>query len=340
LTSTIILALPFVFFLSAKLGRFYWEGKSSINDNLVLRMSTGMGQPQANSGLGANLSEDGVALQRDQFVYAREHPVPLMTKLHLIVDGWPSRFISLLRDLWSAKYFGAPFVWILAAAGLLGGPWNRLRLVHEILLCLMLGLLLFILGSMHFIWDRFLFPVIPFLVLWAAHGTVKIYEWLDLALARKPTGEKQLAQCAAFALAGAGVLIILSVSARDVLNLGEIAEARSIELKQAGLWLATHGKPENVVMTVGMVVPYYAGATAMMLPYSDSAPALAYLHKKKFDFIVLRSTESSQRPFLPDWLQNGIPDQCAHLAHRVGNGPEHEILIYEWNCQPAVGLGK
>lgn len=339
LALTVLFALPFIIFLSAKIGHFYWEGKSSINDNLVLRMSTGMSQPQANSGLGPNLREDGVALQPDQFVYARKHPVPLGVKLHLIADGWLSRFMSLLRDLWSAQYFGAPFVLFLAATGFLGGPCHRRRFANESLLCLMTALLLFILGSMHFIWDRFLFPLIPFLVLWSGRAAVKLFGWVEHFCGRL-IDNRRLRQRVAVALAAIIPLLALVVAARGVFDVGEIAEARSVELKNAGLWLASHGKSQKTVMTVGMVVPYYGGATAMMLPYSDSASALAYAHKKEFDFMVLRNSEKTQRPYLPEWLQNGIPDPCAQLAQRIGDSPDREILIYQWNCGRGSGLQK
>jgi 4-amino-4-deoxy-L-arabinose transferase-like glycosyltransferase len=340
LTVSIVVALPFIVFLTQKTGRFYWEGKSSVNDNIVLRMKSGMNQLQANSGLGANGSEDGVGLEDDQFLYARTHPVPLAVKFHLIADGWGLRFLEVLRDLRSANYLGSPFVWLLAAVGLLGGKWKRLRLAHEGLLCAMTALLLLILGSMHFVWDRFLFPILPLLVLWAAHGAVVLYEWIEGILVRMRSEPKWYGRILALALPVSGILLLLVASARGVGDLGEIREARAVELETAGLWIASHGNVEKTVMTVGMVVPFYAGATARLLPYTDSVSALEYLHRHDPDFIVLRDAERDQRPYLPEWLQNGIPDACAHMVHRLGEPPEHEIVIYEWSCRQKPTIEK
>lgn len=340
LTVSIIVSLPFIVFLTQKTGHFYWEGKSSINDNIVLRMKSGMNQLQANSGLGANGSEDGVGLEDDQFLYARTHPIPLPVKFHLIADGWGLRFLDVLRDLRSANYLGSPFVWLLAAIGLLGGTWKRLRLAHEGLLCAMTALLLFILGSMHFVWNRFLFPIAPFLVLWAAHGAVVLYEWVEGILVRKLSEPKWYGRGLALALPVCGFLLLLAASARGVGDLGEIREARAVELKAAGLWIASHDSGEKTVMTVGMVVPFYAGATARLLPYADSVSALGYLHRKDPAFIVLRDAERDQRPYFPEWLQNGIPDACAHEVHRLGQPPEHEIVIYKWNCSQRPTIEK
>ena len=340
LAVSMALALPFIVFLTLKTGRFYWEGKSPINDNIVLRMKSGMNQLQANSGLGPNGREDGVGLKDDQFLYARTHPISLPVKFHLVTNGWGLRFLDVLRDLRSANYLGSPFVWLLAVAGLLGDKWKRLRFAHEGLLCAMTTLLLFILGSMHFVWDRFLFPILPFLLLWTAHGVVVLYDWVNDILMQKLPGHSWYHQSLALALPVSMTLLLLLVSARGVGGLGEITEARAVELKTTGLWIESQRNIEKTVMTVGMVVPFYAGATARILPYTDSASALVYLHRKGPDFIVLRGDERDQRPYLPMWLQNGIPDSCARLVHRLGGPLEREIVVYEWNCGEGTILEK
>jgi hypothetical protein len=333
LTTSAVLALPFVAFLTLKTGRFFWEGKSAINDNIVARMETGMTYQEANTGLGPNLHEDGVALANDQFVYVRSHPVSLPVKLHLITDGMLGRILNLLKAFRSADYLGSPFIWILVGAGLLGGPWNRVRLAHEALLCAMTALSLFILSSMHFIWNRFLFAVLPIALIWAAHGAVSLHESVYQTLERRGPWVKSYRQIIAWALPASLLLLVLLVAARGIRGLGEVTEARAVEAKDAGLWIASHFNGMKTVMSVGMVVPYYAGALARVLPYTDSTTALAYLHQKDPDFIVLRGDEVRQRPYLPSWLQNGIPDPCARLAYRVGNRAEQAILVYEWTCR-------
>lgn len=333
LTISAALALPFMVFLTVKTDRFCWEGKSAINDNIMARMEAGMSYQEANTGLGPNLREDGVALAKDQFAYVRTHPVSFSVKLHLIADGWWRRFLGLLRAFRWANFLGTPFIWILAGAGLVGGPWSRVRLAHEVLLCAMTALSLFILSSMYFIWNRFLFAVLPFALIWAAHGAVSLYGWINGILEWKGPVVESRKQIIALALPVSLLLLTLLVAARGIRDLGEITEARAVETKAAGLWIASQFNGTKTVMSVGTVVPYYAGAVARVLPYADSATALAYLHQKDLDFIVLRGDEFRQRPYLPSWLQNGIPDPCARLAYRVGARPQQAILVYEWTCR-------
>jgi hypothetical protein len=196
----------------------------------------------------------------------------------------------------------------------------------------MTALSLFILSSMHFIWNRFLFAVLPIALIWAAHGAVSLHEWVYRILERKGSATKIYKQIIAWALPMSLLLLVLLVAARGLRDLDEVTEARDVEAKAAGLWIASHFKGAKTLMSVAMVVPYYAGALARVLPYADSTTTLAYLHQKDPDFIVLRWDEVQQRPYLPSWLQNGIPDPCARLAYRMGDRPERVILIYEWTC--------
>ena len=333
LAISLAVALPFMIFLTSKTGHFQWEGKSPINDNIMLRMNTGLSYPEANTGLGPNLSEDGVALEDDQFVYANTHPVPLSTKLHLIVDGWPVRFLSLLRTFNWAAYLGSPVVWLLALGGLFRGPWTRIRRAHEALLCIMIILLVFVLSTMRFVWSRFLFAILPLILIWAAHGIVALYDWIKTAHVQTPLGVKNYRRVTAFAVPICVSLTMLVVAARDVVRLGEITESRAVEAKAAGLWIASQvPSEEKIVMSVGMVVPYYANSTARVLPYADSSSALLYVHHKEPDFIVLSAEERHLRPYMSSWISEGIPDQCAKLVYRAGAHPDKEIEVYEWIC--------
>jgi hypothetical protein len=333
LTTSLALAIPFMVFLTVKTGHFYWEGKSPINDNIVWRMENGMTYQEANSGLGLNLSEDGVALNNDQFSYVKTHPVPLRVKWHLITGGLGYRFLSLLKNLLWASFLGSPFLWMLAVVGLPSGPWNRVRLAHEGLLCAVTGLSLFILSSMHFIWDRFLFAVLPVALLWAGHGAVSLQSWVYGLLERKKSEANGYKPMIAWMVPGSLVLLLVWVAARGVRELGEITESRAVEAKAAGLWIASHVDGMKTLMSVGMVVPYYAGAVGRVLPYVDSPTALAYVRQKHPDFLVLRGAEIRQRPYLPIWLQNGIPDPCARLVYQSGDRSEQTILVYEWSCK-------
>ena len=85
-------------------------------------------------------------------------------------------------------------------------------------------------------------------------------------------------------------------------------------------------------MTIGSTLPYYANGTQLYLPYADSARALAYIHRKRPDFIVLQADELASRPYLRDWFEHSIPDSCARLIRHSEGPVVQQIEIYQWTC--------
>jgi hypothetical protein len=95
--------------------------------------------------------------------------------------------------------------------------------------------------------------------------------------------------------------------------------------KEAGLWLAAANAPRTV-MGPSNEVAYYARAIAMRFPYAPDDRALAYIHAKAPDYIVLIRERSAVGPYYSNWRKHGIPDPAAPLgaldraAGRPGSG--------------------
>jgi hypothetical protein len=99
--------------------------------------------------------------------------------------------------------------------------------------------------------------------------------------------------------------------------------------KIAGNWLGEHYHQDLTVMTAGdSRVAFYAGATLNFLPYTQSAVALRYIQLKNPSFIVLNEMEVWKRPYLRDWMENGIPDPHAKSVFDTRRSPR--IVVYEW----------
>jgi hypothetical protein len=341
--ASLILAAPFICFLSSETGHFSWEGKSSTNDVINLRLSQGMSYQDAGAGLGPNLYDRGIFLLNNDVLIAKYYPVSFGQKLHLLTDRWPSRSLALLNVLLRARYLGAPLIFLLAIAGLFGGPWNRVRLAYEALLCSMAALVFLILTSVHFVWDRFLFLALPVVLIWAARGAVNCATWLSnaaesLMLLRRNERSFDAAgtvrnrcvvttACAILFLPA----VLAGIHSRAV---GEFAESRWIEHKNAGRWIAAHfpASPKITVVSLDMISAYYANATARVLPEADSLTAAAYIHRIDPDFVVLWDQEKFQRPYVEEWIDNGIPDPCANLVYQDGIDVDHRLVIYKWTC--------
>lgn len=110
----------------------------------------------------------------------------------------------------------------------------------------------------------------------------------------------------------------------------------NVSSKRAGLWLGEYvSGSDRRIMDTGLSVTYYAGGFWDPLPYAESDVVLRYIHKKSPTFIVLRGKARLSRPYVADWLSNGIPDESAELIYKAGIHPEDQIRIYRW-----VGRGR
>ena len=65
----------------------------------------------------------------------------------------------------------------------------------------------------------------------------------------------------------------------------------------------------------------------MALPYTDSATAIKYIHKKNPGFIVLEGRLMNLRPYTREWLEKGIPDTSARLIYSRGLALEDRITL-------------
>lgn len=215
---------------------------------------------------------------------------------------------------------------MLVLAGILRPRWAERKWLQEGLLLGGAGLTLVILLSLRFVWGRYLFPFLPFLVLWAAAGVDSISAWIARWVPQ--TLAPRTAMASRTLLTAALLLWALLGLPKE----GELAEAKLSYVKEAGLWLNAYKPGPKNLMAVGSTVPYYANGTEFYLPYTDSTRALAYIHRKKPDFIVLQADELETRPYMSDWFEHTIPDRCAQLIRHTEGPVPHQIKIYQWTC--------
>lgn len=191
-----------------------------------------------------------------------------------------------------------------------------------------------VLLGIRFYFVRFVFPLLAMTLPWMASGLDRlIVAALSLSAKFRSHGSAHLATAGALLLAAA-----LCVSSHPrVAAASEFAESSDAPLKAGGSWIHVHPRVNErrrrpVVMGYSAVLSFYADATLSYLPYTeDEARALRYVHWISPDYIVLRPEDVAQSPYIAHWLQSGVPDSCAHLAHTTpeDRGP---LVIYEWTC--------
>jgi hypothetical protein len=242
------------------------------------------------------------------------------------------RNVEPLYSILFCSAFGSAILCLLAAVGLFRIPWSAHRLTSEGFLALCLGFQIAVLIAMNQLMFRYAFPVLPFLIVWAAQGLGEMGNWAKRTQMTIMTN----------GLLGSGVVdkaarTLLLVATLGLSGYGsravgefELAESKYQGVKDAGLWLDRYAPGPKTIMDVEPIVSFYASGTLFSLPFSDSSTCLRYIEGKAPNFIVLKGREINSRPFIAGWLKDGIPSGRAKLIYQAGDKLEDQIVIYRW----------
>jgi hypothetical protein len=335
----VVVVSPYVAWLSLNSGYLRWEGKSVYNARISSRMSDGVSFAQASFELGPGLERLGPELVDDKFALPGNASFGARVAFQTISRDFLSRAFALIREWSRQTACGGPVVVVLSLAGFAWafkrGPrrFNAALVFSCGVLYLILLLSLFTSG-----WQRYMFPLTFFALPWAAAGCAALVPPVGTLLAflwkgSDPAMFRSLVRAALVVLVGTTSLRAAAKTEPFAQSYGPQAAA----LKEAGLWLRSHAISHNrqlVVMGVSAVVPYYAGATLAYLPWptGGDAQAIAYVHEREPDFVVLRTAERAAAPYIDSWTHQRIPDPCALLRRVIDEGPEERLFLYEWAC--------
>jgi len=333
----LVVAAPYVTWLSINSGKIQLEGKSAYNNVTTGRIHQGMEYSEASRGLGPNGEPAGPHLYSDQFEILKNESTGGRSLVKNILQGFPRRLLKLGWNVATLKVLGSPALAVLAMVGFLTtGVGNRKFLFEGFLLAVAAACLLVLL-SIGVMWPRYLFPIALLLVPWAGAGVSRISGWIQGRM-EGPSGGKSfrsaLATAAAVCLMLAGV-VIPSVGA--VLETDEFSMSRATILKDAGRWLDAYKGGEKTIMGNSYVLVHYSQGTLNYLPYASGPLALEYIRKKRPDFIALYSADPA--PYIEEWMKSGIPHPCAREIKRFRQGGKEggfpdtrKIVLYEWVC--------
>src|SRR6202022_1452073 len=230
--TTIVLVIPYATYLTKQSGTFRLEGKSGLNGIINRRMNRGMSYQEAAYGLGSNLEAEGPYLTADQFsIKAPSTSSEIGATVHSYFHGIAGRFASIVIAVGAERGFGSPLICLLVLVGLFRPKWWERKWLQEGLLLSAAGLTVVILLSLRFVWGRYLYPFLPFLVLWATAGIIACADWVSRWVEDRNASALRIATVVALA----GVLLGLAWAGlrRD----GDLAESRKSYLRAAGLWL-------------------------------------------------------------------------------------------------------
>ena len=333
----LVVAAPYIIWLSINSGTIHLEGKSAYNNVTTRRIHQGMGHSEASRGLGPNGEAEGPHLYSDQFEILKKETGSDRALFNNILQDFQSRLLKLGRKTVTLRTLGSPILAVLAMAGFLAtGMGNRKFLLEGFLLSVVAANLLVVL-SIGVMWARYLFPLALLLVPWAGAGVSRISMWIQYRVEDLSGGKSflsGLASATAVCLLLAGIVI---PSFGAVLKTDEFSMSRVTILKDAGRWLDAYKGGEKTIMGNSYVLVHYSRGRLNYLPYAPGPLALEYIRKKHPDFIALYSMDPA--PYIRKWMRSGIPDPCAKEIMRFQQGKERggspdskEIILYEWAC--------
>jgi 4-amino-4-deoxy-L-arabinose transferase-like glycosyltransferase len=308
--------LPYALWTSNKSGHLRWDGKATVTGFINQKIGDGDSYSVATAGLSDTGQPTGVLLRPDAYINGDLGSAPLVKPADTI------RFERAgVHEIWS--YFGrnmllgAPIITILALIGLFAGPWSARSTRRQLLLLTLAFANAAILGSIGWFEFRFVLPLLPIVLIFAARGVVRSAEfaWVRLSRSRgTPVFQRKLAipATATIAIALLALLPFVKQSDGKFPSLGQrgttIATAKVV-----GSWLRANGGAGGSVMSTSATLAYYAGSTWYPMGYttSDSA-AVAYLESTGATTLVLTSTATD--PYQRQWILNGLPDPRYHLV--------------------------
>jgi hypothetical protein len=323
-----------------KTGDVRLEGKSTLNYVLGQRMTSGMDWMQAAYGIDENLTEEGPFLKDNLDVIRAAGQPTLREVARYAFISAGNNLKTIYQVLLRSNAFGSPLLMALVIVGLFRSIWNRERFLYEGFFALFLISICLILLSVQQLWERYAFPLLPFLVLWASKGIAELSDWITdtaasvgLMFFKDGRATRYAAQCA---------LSISLLAFATTAYITDLKRARSHidPVKEAGLWLGQFAGGPNRVMSSSSVFAYYSGGTWLPLPYSESTLALKYIHRKQPNFIVLASEGSGTRPYLRQWMESGIQDHSAKLIYDKASFDGERIKIYQWTSQVLESMAR
>lgn len=308
--SFVLCSLPYAALQYHQVGRFSLEGKSAVNYAIGERLASGMPYWRAANEVRDDLVEVGAEILPPSIVL----PMPsLGDRLRFAVGATRAHFGTMLRIL-TGRACGGLLLFGFALWGLARSPWTRGGAKGQVALLSFFAANVAALSVVWHFWPRFDAFLVPFLLVWGAHGIEEV--------AQRFAGTRSLSGIAA------AVAVIGFVFASSYVTQAH-EKVSSVE-RDAGRWIAEHdsGARGKVTMETRDLVSYYSGSFWRPLPYASEQTALRYILHVGPRYVVLYEMDRQTRPYLAGWLARGIPSRAFVRVLDLHPGQPDELMLY------------
>jgi len=314
----LVISSPYLLFLHDQSGKWTLGGKGAINIIIGERTS----DPLTYEKIAYGLTEDGKEIKLGVQIkqgpniinYIISHPVEL-AKRYVVNSG--------KQYLTHIPFIFPPLLILLVGIGLFRRKWTEERLKKEFCMALFVAYPL-LTYPLFFVNSRFLVPILPIAIIWAANGINELQSWLTENLdLKKLDCFKQVLLFKNIVV----VIIILSLLPMMIIPMSH--QDYPVEHKEAGLWMKEHAPQDSVIMSRKPWVAFYAERIGIPLPYANYSQMLYYARCHNVSHVVIDERLISElRPELAFLLdETKAPENDLKLIYK--NDSRHRILIYK-----------
>lgn len=323
----LVFAIPYVIFLHSELGRWTYSGKMIAGNTYsathnIKRQDTETFERELlrlnDEGTGVFVLDlEGDSNWNNPINFVINHPKQAVKNFFKQAQILLTDVLQQLVPLWLLPLLGL---------GLFARGWTRERAVAVGYTTVMLLPALLILSMLAF--PRFFMPYVPLVTIFIAAGWQRLEVWADetamLSIFNEPL-RKRVVRAAPWLLAVAVLVPVLMVAGAQVAR-----QDYAVEFKEAGLWLKEEVGSGKNILNREYSSAYYAGGTAVVLPYADYDDTTAYARYKEIDFLVIsRKAIEGLRPQLAVLMEDDASHPEWQLVETIRPGTDRETYIFK-----------
>lgn len=318
----LVVAGPYIGWLSLQAGQLRIEGKSVLNVATEVRIQKGLSVDEATVGIDPDLTPRGPSIQpnidviKSYHISIKELATMIAKKLPKVLSQSSAAIMSL--------GFGSPVLFALAVLGLFDRPWRPRLALDQLHWLALLSLSVVAVFFIFYSDPRFYILFLLFFCIWAPVGVARLMRWAQLSASMLGAARNQQA----FFGRAVQILAVAAVIAPSVAWASTMfSQARGTRaFKAVASSFATSNSPMRVADT-STYFAFHAHAANFLLPYCDEETALKYLEKMRVTHIVVRDQGWYSTPYLQKWMNAGVPNTRQIAGMIAGNG--ERIHVYE-----------
>ena len=316
----LLVAGPYIGWLSMHAGHLRLEGKSPLNLSVELKTIRGLSDMEASFGVDQNLTEQGYYYQPNVNLIA-SYRLSLSELMSLV----KARAKTVVENTGAAVAgWLSPALFALAVLGLFSRAWGPSLVLDQLHLLVLLSLSIV---ATFFIYSaplRYYLLVLVLFSIWASAAKDGLKLWAQRSAALYGLGGRQQGAVATVAWSLVIAAVILPPAVFSIHSFRYMRGTRPIKALAENM--AVTREPLRIADASGTFA-FNAGAEFVWLPYSDEATALQFLNKRQVTHVVVRGEALEWRPYLKKWMESGVPG--GRLVAQAISGTGEKVQVYE-----------